>query len=716
MREGRVPPLAFYLSGETAREVMRSNHLRAYRKSMIIKFCVSLRSGAGLINLLLFLCLFQPSLAGAAPHISGRPETKLDHVGTALHERSAAKALAPAILRAPTAYPAEVSILFLRVDFQDESSNDTNLSVCYSTLPAPVNGDRDPNTTGLGTWSDPVYSYNSDPDYWLNLAKLRFPQYYTEASYNKLAITIDVSSAVYRLPMPMCYYGTETDDDLQRLVVDSAALTTGIDLSLYDAVLIVHAGAGEEADVNSDSSRDLWSLYYSADCIDTDAAAAGCQLLPSLRNGAAFNEFIIMPQTNSQDGITVDPFGIYVHEFGHWLGLPDLYDTSWLYPTDGIGVWGLMGYGLYNGDPAGSMPPHPEAWSKIFLGWISQEQAAAGVDAGPMTLEPVMSSAPRVIRIPASSVYSETQYFLVENRRKTGYDSALPGEGMLVWLVNEAYINANLLSNTVNVRARGVRLVEADGLYNLLNGADGDEGSPDDPIPGAIGKKMLTPLSAPSSAPFTDQAWVSLRDIVEQSQDVSFTLGYAPLPPRDLSPSSQGPDAVLNWTLNAETDVAHYNIYREDVLWASPQSPPYTDAGAGSGHTYKVTAVDASGNESGYSQTVTIQAPSGGGGGGCFIATAAFGSYLDPDVKALREFRDRRLLTNALGRMFVGFYYRHSPPVAAYICRHEGMRTVVRFALTPIVLAVQYPVAICVVFLGVIGVGLRRVRASIVRS
>lgn len=110
---------------------------------------------------------------------------------------------------------------------------------------------------------------------------------------------------------------------------------------------------------------------------------------------------------------------------------------------------------------------------------------------------------------------------------------------------------------------------------------------------------------------------------------------------------------------------------------------------------------------------VTIQAPSGGGGGGCFIATAAYGSYLDPHVEALREFRDRRLLTNAPGRMFVGLYYRYSPPVAAYIGQHEGMRTVVRFALTPIVLAVQYPAAVCAAFLGIIGVGLKRVRVTV---
>ena len=81
----------------------------------------------------------------------------------------------------------------------------------------------------------------------------------------------------------------------------------------------------------------------------------------------------------------------------------------------------------------------------------------------------------------------------------------------------------------------------------------------------------------------------------------------------------------------------------------------------------------------------------GGDGGGCFIATAAYGSYLDPHVKTLRDFRDSTLLNSEAGRVAVDLYYTYSPYVADFIAESPAMRSAVRLGLAPVVYAIEYP-------------------------
>lgn len=75
----------------------------------------------------------------------------------------------------------------------------------------------------------------------------------------------------------------------------------------------------------------------------------------------------------------------------------------------------------------------------------------------------------------------------------------------------------------------------------------------------------------------------------------------------------------------------------------------------------------------------------GSGSGGCFIATAAYGSYFEPNVLVLREFRDNVLRRSLLGRLFIACYYKISPPIADLIAPREYAKKVVRSILQPVV-------------------------------
>ena len=100
----------------------------------------------------------------------------------------------------------------------------------------------------------------------------------------------------------------------------------------------------------------------------------------------------------------------------------------------------------------------------------------------------------------------------------------------------------------------------------------------------------------------------------------------------------------------------------------------------------------------------------------CFIATAAYGSYLDPHVKILRDFRDNVLLKNRLGQILIDYYYEYSPPIASKISEHESLKTVTRIALTPLVFSIKYPVAsmmVLFVLLTFIGRRIKRSRSKL---
>jgi M6 family metalloprotease-like protein len=178
--------------------------------------------------------------------------------------------------------------------------------------------------------------------------------YYRQVSYGALNVVGNVTQWI-TLNRAMSYYGEDTggsiDPDSSRLVVDAvAAIESTIDLSQYQNVMVMHAGAGQESEPGKTSY--IWSVYYDDLTILTKA-------------GSRITAAEIVPESESTNGLTTC-LGVAAHEFAHSLGLPDLYDEKSLDDRDYVGPWSLMSKGTWLGNPKGSAPSELEAYSRNF--------------------------------------------------------------------------------------------------------------------------------------------------------------------------------------------------------------------------------------------------------------------------------------------------------------------------------------------------------------
>ena len=155
--------------------------------------------------------------------------------------------------------------------------------------------------------------------------------------------------------------------------------------------------------------------------------------------GVQVADYSISPGLWGESGSDPVRIGVLTHELGHILGLPDLYDTAG--GSYGAGDWELMSTGAWAVDNQQYLPSHLSAWSKWKLGWLEPRM----LDQGWNIFESVELN-PEAGLI--SCGYGVGEYLLLENRNKVGLDSILPGEGLLVWHVDEA--KGSLPYNTPN--------------------------------------------------------------------------------------------------------------------------------------------------------------------------------------------------------------------------------------------------------------------------
>ena len=255
-----------------------------------------------------------------------------------------------------------------------------------------------------------------------------------------------------------------------------------------DMLWVVHQGIAGETSPDR-YSNDLWSItsrlsgyWSSSSAFETPVLMPG-----SLTQHVRVDRFSMLPELSSLVPGQRAEIGVFCHEFGHALGLPDLFDTRDAGARNaGPGNWSLMGTGGYGGDGfSPQYPTHPGAWPSLYLGWTQSLQPTSDASL----VLPWVSSGPNVLELSFQGE-STPEHFLVEARKREGFDRNLPGEGLVVYHVDEAVIGQSIQSNTVNSGLTpGLVLVEADGASDLTQGVN--RGDARDVFPGATGRTSI---------------------------------------------------------------------------------------------------------------------------------------------------------------------------------------------------------------------------------
>ena len=246
---------------------------------------------------------------------------------------------------------------------------------------------------------------------------------------------------------------------------------SGDDDGLIDFVIILHPDPGIEIQVEEEGMMAL------QDRVDPQYVYASC--------GVGMDPFALAS--------ALDPLGVIVHEAGHLLGLVDLYDlnvpaeqTGDGYASGGLGRFSLMATGTWAG--AGKSPTGLDAYSRSLLGWGEEQQVGSVLQT---QLDP--QSAPGKYLVLSPSGDWGRERFLVEARAAgiSPRDEALPGEGILIYRVDEA------ARGCVGTDFPLVELLEADGRQDLIQNLNQGEAS--DFYGDASGNFELGPTTSPSS-------------------------------------------------------------------------------------------------------------------------------------------------------------------------------------------------------------------------
>ena len=286
-------------------------------------------------------------------------------------------------------------------------------------------------------------------------------QYFHDVSFGQYDPQFDVVGPV-TVSQNYSYYGQNDnwgyDKAPEEMVMEACQLAYSeyqIDFSLYDNdgdntvdfVYVLYAGAGE---ADGGAANTIWPHAHSL--TKTGKSLTLC--------GKKIDKYACSNEMSSVSGYH-EGIGTFCHEFGHVLGLPDLYNTD-NQNARTHGDWDIMDYGPYNND--GNTPPAYSGYERFFCGWATPELL---VDSAYYSLNELNASN-TVLLISTTDQHNligndpnPATFYLLENRQQTGWDEYLAGHGLMLTKINYSY--SKWYNNEPNNTASnmGVDIIEA---------------------------------------------------------------------------------------------------------------------------------------------------------------------------------------------------------------------------------------------------------------
>ncbi|WP_395570949.1 immune inhibitor A domain-containing protein [Streptomyces sp. BK79] len=218
-----------------------------------------------------------------------------------------------------------------------------------------------------------------------------------------------------------------------------------------DHFQIVHAGEDESAGGGAQGTDAIWAHRWYA--FGTDAGATGPEQnkLGGSQIGSTgvwVGDYTIQPENGG--------LGVYAHEYGHDLGLPDHYDTAG--GDNSTGFWTLMSSGSWLGtgrNEIGDLPGDMTAWDKLQLGWLNYDTAKAGVDSWH--------------KLGVAEYNTKHKQALVVNLPKKAVTTEIvtPAEGAIQWWSGSGDNLKNTLSRSVDLTGKAKAELTFDGWYDI---------------------------------------------------------------------------------------------------------------------------------------------------------------------------------------------------------------------------------------------------------